>query len=49
MWIADNWKDYEVIDTSDGESWRDGETIFLSDLIRRLYGIRLKRQKAGRR
>ena len=26
MWIADNWKDYEVIDTSDGEKlerWGD--------------------------
>ena len=26
MWIADNWKDYEVLDTSDGEKlerWGD--------------------------
>lgn len=29
MWIADNWKDYEVIDCSNGENWNDGEIIFL--------------------
>ena len=30
MWIADNWKDYEVIDTSDGEKLeRWGEYILV--------------------
>ena len=24
MWIADEWKDYEVIDTSDGEKRENG-------------------------
>ena len=24
MWIADQWKDYEVIDCSKGENWSDG-------------------------
>ena len=28
MWIADGWKDYEVIDTSNGESWSAGAIIF---------------------
>ena len=30
MWIADNWKEYEVIDTSDGEKLeRWGEYILV--------------------
>ena len=30
MWTADNWKDYEVLDTSDGEKLeRWGETILV--------------------
>ena len=24
MWIAENWKDYEVLDTSKGENWNAG-------------------------
>ena len=28
MWIADNWKDYEVLDCSRGErNWNGGESI----------------------
>ena len=41
MWIADQWKDYEVIDTSDGEKLeRWGQYILWSGLTRRLSGIR---------
>lgn len=28
MWIADGWKDYEVLDTSGGENWSGGEITF---------------------
>ena len=42
MWIADGWKDYEVIDCSGGESWSVGENIFWSVRIPRLSGILIK-------
>ena len=29
MWIADNWKDYEVLDTSSGKNLNVGVIIFL--------------------
>ena len=28
MWVADGWKDYEVLDTSAEKSWSGGATIF---------------------
>ena len=50
MWIADNWKDYEVIDTSAGEKLeRWGDYLLGSVLTRRLYGIRLKRHKGWKK
>ena len=27
MWISDRWKDFELLDCSDGENWSDGGTI----------------------
>ena len=38
MWIADNWKDYEIIDCSKGRSWNVGANIFSSVLIPRSSG-----------
>lgn len=40
MWIADGWKDYEVIDTSCGEKLERWGDYLLVRPIRRLYGIR---------
>ena len=37
MWIADNWKDYEVIDTGDGEKLellREADAIFREEMDR---------------
>ena len=45
MYVSNDWKDYEVIDTSEGESLRDGEMLFCVALIRRLYGKALKNGK----
>ncbi len=28
MWLADGWKDYQVIDCSKGENWKDGVSTF---------------------
>ena len=47
MWIADKWKDYEVIDCSGGEKlerWGD-YTLVRPD--RRSSGIPQKKKKAG--
>lgn len=34
MWIADNWKDYEILDTSQGEKLeRWGDFILVLSLI----------------
>ena len=32
MWIADNWKDYEVIDTSGGEKLERWGDVRLGDI-----------------
>ena len=40
MWIADGWKDYEVIDTSCGEKLERWGDYLLVRPDRRLYGIR---------
>ena len=37
MWIAENWKDYEVLDTS--KDWNAGEIILWFVRTRRLSGI----------
>jgi len=47
MWIADNWKDYEILDCSGGEKL--GEIIFLSVRTRRSSGILLRRTAVGKR
>ena len=39
MWIADQWKDYEVIDCSKGEKLGAGDSTRWSVLTRRLSGI----------
>lgn len=35
MWLADSWKDYEVLDTSAGEKLEGGESISSCARIRR--------------
>lgn len=47
MWIADGWKDYEVIDTSCGEKLERWGIIFWWGRIRRLSGIRPRWIRAG--
>ena len=49
MWIADGWKDYEVIDCSRGESWSAGAGICLSGRIPRLSGIHRKGTREWKR
>ena len=39
MWIAENWKDYEVLDTSKGEKLERWEIILWFVRTRRLSGI----------
>ena len=39
MRIADNWKDYELIDCSDGEKLERWGDVILSDLTLKLFGI----------
>ncbi len=39
MWIADQWKDYEVIDCSKGEKLERWGQYTLAVLTRRLSGI----------
>ena len=49
MFIADNWKDYEVIDTSKGEKLeRWGKYIFLYARITGNMGTLLRKSVAGR-
>jgi len=43
MWIADGWKDYEVIDCSDGA----GANIPCSGRIRRFCGALLRKIRHG--
>ena len=46
MWIADNWKDYEVIDCSNGEKLeRWGRLYASSARTRRSSGTRRKRAR----
>ena len=48
MFIANHWKDYEVIDTSGGEKLeRWGKYLLVQ--TRRLYGTRQKLTEAGRK
>ena len=50
MWIANQWKDYEVIDTSKGEKLERGANTFLSVRILRSSGdTPRKPKKAGKR
>ena len=57
MWIADQWKDYQVLDTSKGEKlerWGDyllvrPDSTLWSVLTRRLSGIPRRRIRAGKR
>ena len=43
MWIADQWKDYQVLDTSKGENWNVGATICWFVRTRRLSGTPRRR------
>ena len=50
MWCADNWKDYEILDTSSGEKLeRWGDYLTRSVLTLRLYGRQIKLIRAGLR
>ena len=42
MWIADQWKDYEVIDTSEKEKLERWGTYLLVRRTLRLFGIHKK-------
>ena len=48
MWIADNWKEYEVIDCSNGEKTRTlGEITFSFVRTLRSFGILRKPERNG--
>ena len=48
MWIADKWKDYEVIDCSAAvRSWNAGVITLWYARTRRSSGIPQKKKKAG--
>ena len=47
MWIADRWKDYEVIDTSNGEKLERWGDYILVRPIHRLFGIRRIKSRVG--
>ena len=47
MWIADNWKDYEVIDCSKGEKLERWEIISWFVLTRRSSGTLQRQTKDG--
>ena len=49
MWIADGWKDYEVIDCSGGEKLERWGKYILVRPIPRLSGILIKRHHSGER
>ena len=36
MWIADRWKDYEVMDTSSGEKLEEGRKLSKDEIQRKL-------------
>ena len=48
MWIADQWKDYEIIDTSKGEKLERWGDYLLAAQTHRLSGTLLKHTKAGK-
>ena len=45
----ESWKDYELIDTGDGENWNDLELIFSGDRNHRQYGKNLCPKKSGKK
>lgn len=47
MWIADNWKEYEVIDCSNGEKLERWEITFWFVRTLRSSGIPRKTEKNG--
>ena len=47
MWLADGWKDYEVIDTSDGEKLERWGDTYQLDLILRSFGILQRKINVG--
>lgn len=47
MWLADDWKDYEVIDCSQGEKLERWGRYLLVRPTLRLSGIPLRAIKAG--
>ena len=49
MWIADQWKDYEVIDTSNGEKLERWGDIFWFVQTLRSSGILQKLTKDGKK
>ena len=46
MWLADNWKDYEVIDTSTGKI-REMELLSFSRTWPGLFGTSKEKQNTG--
>ena len=48
MWIADQWKEYEVIDASCGEKLERWGSIPWSARTHRLSGILLRQAEAGK-
>lgn len=49
MWIADNWKDYEILDCSGGEKLERWGNYLLVRPDRRSSGILLRRTAVGKR
>ena len=47
MWIADKWKDYEVIDCVAAKNWNAGVITHWYARTRRSSGIPQKKKKAG--
>ena len=47
MWIADNWKEYEVIDCSNGEKLERWEITFSFVRTLRSFGILRKPERNG--
>ena len=48
MWIADGWKDYEVIDTSNGEKLERWGDYILVRPDPQVIGIQRKHTKVGK-
>ena len=49
MWIAENWKDYEVIDCSKGEKLERWGKYILVRQTHRLSGTPRNQKKAGKK